>query len=154
MFLNLQALSNTKYIDVNSWSSKQGPPMNEARYDHGCATASYKDEVHVFVVGGTNENGYSDSMEVFNVMEEKWINDFQNTILPVPLYDLQVVPAHSPEYFVYTVGGADLNGNSISTIYGLNKNKQWEKIGDLKTKRFGHATVNYASNDIPKCQCK
>ena len=71
MFLNLQRSSNTKFIDVNSWSSKQGPPMNEARSYHGCATASYKGAVHVFVVGGRNENyDRLDSMEVFNVKEE------------------------------------------------------------------------------------
>ena len=67
---------------------------------------------------------------------------------------LQVVHANSPDFLVYVVGGADSNDDSVSTIYGLSKNKQWEKIGDLKTKRYWHATVNIASNDIPGCPSK
>ena len=127
--------------------------MNEARSSHGCATASYNGAVHVFVVGGFkgNYNERFDSMEVFNVMEERWIDDFRSTKLPVPLSTLQVVHAHSPDFLVYAVGGMDSNGNTVSTIHGLNKDKQWEKIGDLKTKRESHSTVNIGSNPI-HCQ--
>ena len=153
MFLNLQISRNTKYIDMNGWNSKQGPPLNEARRYHGCATASYKGAVHVFVVGGYNGNRL-DSMEVFNVKEERWIEDFRSTKLPVPLDSLQVVQAHSPDFLVYAVGGVSNDILVVSTIYGLSRNKQWEKIGDLKTKRYWHATVNIASNDIPGCPSK
>ena len=153
MFLNLQRSSNTKFIDVNSWSSKQGPSMNEARINHGCATASYKGAVHVFVVGGYNRN-YLDSMEVFNVKEERWIEDFRSTKLPVPLYGLQIVQANSPDFLVYAVGGIDSKYDPVSTIYGLNKNKQWEKIGNLGTERYDHATINSGLNAIPGCPSK
>ena len=153
MFLNLQALSNTYFLDVNNWNSKQGPPLNEARYGHDCATASYNGDVHVFVVGGRrNSDDYLDSMEVFNVMEERWIEDFRSTKLPVPLDSLQVVEGNSPDFLVYVVGG-DSNDVPIPTIYGLSKNKQWEKIGDLKTKRYSHATINIGQYEI-HCQSK
>ena len=154
-FFDLKYSSNTKYIDVNNWSSKQGPPMNEAKRDHGCATASYKGAAHVFVVGGYNGNYESlDSMEVFNVTEERWIDDFRSTKLPFPLAYLQVVHANSPDFLVYAVGGRDSNLSPVSTIYGLNKHKQWKKIGDLKTKRNTHATINSGLNAIPGCPSK
>ena len=123
---------------MNDGNSVHGPPMNEARYRHGCATAYYNGSDHVFVVGGYGpwgEGGYSifDSMEVFNVNEGKWINAFQSANLPVPLANLQVVEAKSPNYFVYAVGGLKkfTVDSSVSTIYGLNYRKQWEKIGLL-----------------------
>ena len=127
--------------------------MNKSRRLHGCATASYKGSVHVFVVGGWNGNKL-DSMEVFNVKEERWIDDFRNSKLPVPLSGLQVVRANSPNFLVYAVGGQDFNYKTVSTIYGLNNKKQWEKIGDLNTKRYSHATVNVGSNEIQGCQSK
>ena len=152
MFLNLQWSRNTHYLNVNNWKSKQGPPMNEVRRLHGCATASYKGVAHVFVVGGYNGNKL-DSMEVFNVKDKRWIDDFRSTKLTVPLTRLQVVHANSPDFLVYAVGGRDSNYDPVSTIYGLRKNKQWEKIGDLKTKRSNHATINIETNPIP-CQSK
>lgn len=135
--------------------SAQGPFMNEARFAHGCATASYNGSLHVFVVGGKQkgENRLS-SMEVFNINEERWIDDFRSSNLPVPLSHFQVVQANSPKYFVYAVGGrAPNHPNQVSTIYGLNYSKQWEKIGDLESKRYSHATINIGSHDIPDCQC-
>ena len=141
---------------MNHGNSVRGPPMKEARYVHGCATAHYNGSDHVFVVGGHGcmvEGGYSkcDSMEVFNVNEGKWIDAFQSANLPVPLAFPQVVETKSPNYFVYAVGGLGKNVG-VSTIYGLNYSKQWEKIGNLATPRFWHSTINMGSSDIPGCQ--
>ena len=130
--------------------------MYFARFGHGCATTSYRGSVHVFVVGG-KESGYLglDSMEVFSINEERWINDFYLKRLPEPLYFLQVVEAHSPDFLVYTVGGYDSGYNSpVSTMYGLTNNKRWVEIGDLKTRRSQHATISVESNDFQGCQSK
>lgn len=143
---------------MNDGNSVHGPPMNEARINHGCATANYKGSDHVFVVGGDGprgEVGYStfDSLEVFNVNKGKWINAFRSANLPVPLASLQVVEAKSPNYLVYAVGGLGFEG-IVSTIYGLNYSKQWEKIGNLANIRCAHTTINMGSSDIPGCQGK
>ena len=139
---------------MNHGNSVRGPPMKEARYVHGCATAHYNGSDHVFVVGGEGHWGSKfDSIEVFNVNEGKWIDAFRSANLPVPLAFPQVVEANSANYFVYAVGGRG-NLGGVSTIYGLNYSKQWEKIGNLATKRFYHTTINMGSNDIPGCQGK
>ena len=127
--------------------------MNTARRLHGCATASYNGSLHVFVVGGIHVK-FLDTIEVFNVNKEKWINDFRATKLPQPLEGHQVVQASSPKFFVYAVGGSNISYSS-STIYGLNSSKEWERIGDLDTERYFHATINIGPrNSIPGCKGK
>ena len=139
---------------MNNGNSVHGPPMNEARINHGCATANYNGSDHVFVVGGMGDRiPELDSMEVFNVNEGKWIDAFRSANLPVPLSFPQVVEANSPNYIVYAVGGYGPYG-SVSTIYGLNYSKQWEKIGNLDIVRSSHATINIKSDEIQGCQSK
>ena len=127
--------------------------MNTARRLHGCATASYNGSLHVFVVGGIHVK-FLDTIEVFNVNKEKWIDVFRSTKLLFPLAGHQVVRASSPNFFVYAVGGWNTS-SSLSTIYGLDRSKQWKKIGDLDTERYFHATINIGPrNSIPGCKGK
>ena len=122
--------------------------MNQARYWHGCATTSYKGIKSVFAVGGYDENyNKLDSFEILNVKENKWTS--QSSKLPKKLYGLQVVPANSPQYLLYVVGGADENWNPQSEIYGLTKNLKWEKLGNLSIGRYSHASVSIKLEDIP-----
>ena len=153
----LQISNRTTFLNTNTWDSVPGPPMNTARSLHGCATASYNGSLHVFVVGGMNDSSDNhapslDTIEVFNVNKEKWIKDFRTTKLPQPLEGHQVVQASSPNFFVYAVGGSNQGVTFSSTIYGLDRSKQWEKIGDLDTERYFHATINIGQrNSIPDC---
>ena len=123
--------------------------MNRARQNHGCSVANFKGSLTVFVVGGWNGNDYIDSVEVFNVKDDKW-KTFSSK-LPVPLYDLQVVPARCLKYHMYAVGGIGDWGVK-TTIYGLNKNEEWEHVDDLQHARQKHSTINMQLKDIPGCQ--
>ena len=51
-----------------------GPKMKTHRWLHGCVTIKFKNEVHVIVAGGYNENGVTRSTELWNSNTSEWIH--------------------------------------------------------------------------------
>ena len=122
--------------------------MNQARYRHGCATSTIKEEQEIIVVGGEDENDNSiNSFETFNAKENKWTQ--HSSKLPTALSNLQLVHANSPEYLVYAIGGRDESYNAQATIYGLRTNMEWTPVGNLNSKRSNHASINVLLDHIP-----
>ena len=122
--------------------------MNQARYRHGCATLTIKEEQQIIVAGGLDENQNSlNSFEIFNAKENKWTQ--HSSKLPTALRSLQVIHANSPEYLVYAIGGINERNNDQATIYGLRTNMEWTLVGNLISKRSSHASVNVLLDHIP-----
>ena len=122
--------------------------MRQARYNHGCATSTIKEEQEIIVVGGKDENDNEiNSFETFNAKENKWTQ--HSSKLPMALSNLQLVHANSPEYLVYAIGGRDERYNDQATIYGLRTNMEWTLVGNLISKRSSHASVNVLLDHIP-----
>ena len=139
----------TKILNIQHWEFTEGPPMNEAREYHGCTTTTINGIKTVLVVGGHN-NGYDvNTMEVYDPSKNEWT--LHSSLLPTPLRLLQVVPSRSLKYSAYVIGGWG-NGHSQTAIYGLNRNQEWELVGNLKQKRNFHASLNLRKNDIPGCK--
>ena len=105
--------------------------MNELRYYHGCTTTTIAGLKTVLVVGGFGNNGYLNTMEVYDPSKNEWTR--HSSLLPIPLYGLPVVPSRSLKYSSYVIGGYG-NGDRQTTIYGLNRNQEWKLVGNLKQK--------------------
>ena len=122
--------------------------MNEIRRWHGCTTTTSGNSKVVLVVGGYDENNYLDTMEMYDPLKNEW--KLKSTRLPLPLYGLQVVNSHSLNYLAYAIGG-DGNVDYQTAIYGLSRTEKWELVGNLKQKRYIHASLNIKNNDFPGC---
>ena len=122
--------------------------MNEVRKDHGCAATIFGTSKVALVVGGNNRNGFLDTMEMYDSNE--WT--LHSTRLPLPRFYLQIVNSYSLNYLVYAIGGYGRPGDVQGEIYGLNKTEKWELVGNMKQKRYMHASLNIKSNDFPICK--
>ena len=126
--------------------------MNQARYFHGCATLTIKEEQQIIVAGGSDENRNPlNSFEIFDAKKNKWTQ--HSSKLPTALKSSQVIHANSPEYLVYAIGGEregeDESNYAQATIYGLRTNMNWTLVGNLISKRGWHASVNVLLDHIP-----
>ena len=123
--------------------------MNEVRRYPRCTTTTINGLKIVLVVGGMGNNGFLNTMEVYDPSKNEWT--LHSSLLPIPLFGLQVVPSRSLKYSAYVIGGYG-NGESQKAIYGLNKNQEWELVGNLKQKRNSHSSLNLLKDDIPGCK--
>ena len=126
--------------------------MNEIRQSHGCTTTYLDNSKVVLVVGGYDENNYLDTMEMYDPLKNEW--KVHSTRLPLPLQGLQVVNSHSLNRLAYAIGGFGFGGSQVGSqtaIYGLSRTEKWELVGNLKQKRYYHASLNIKSNEFQVC---
>ena len=122
---------------------KQGPSLNTAREDHGCARLR---DGSIIVVGGSR-NGYLKSTEILEVGDHEWKNgpDLKEEII-----SNKVVKSNRKDYIAYSIGGYH---PASSKIYGLNVDRnEWQLVDNLNEPRYHGSAVNVPSNLIPLCK--
>lgn len=122
--------------------------MNHARYYHGCAfvPSTEKSEDQVVVVGGFQGGPTVESLSTNN--EKVW-RPKENVPLPGLVWHA-VTNAISPNYLLFTVGDG-FSGAGSGAIYGLTHSNKWELVGNLRSKRYFHTSLNLPRKDIPDC---
>ena len=131
--------------------------MNEAREGHGCTTTTINGLKTVLVVGGRDQYLTPlKTMELYDTSTNEW--KIHSWFLPNELEDLQVLHSRSLKYFAYLIGGYyqwdydKPESRAQSAIYGWNRKLKWELVGNLKQKRYAHASLNLRKNDLPGCK--
>jgi len=124
---------------------KEGPSLNTARVDHGCARLR---DGSIIVVGGW-KNDFLKSTEILEVGDHEWKN---SPDLKEAVYYNEVVKSNKKHYIAYSIGGRTKGGKLSSTIYGLNVDRnEWQLLGNLNQPRHSGSAVNVPSNLIPWC---
>ena len=133
---------------------KQGPSLNTAREDHGCARLRDGSILvaggwGVQIVGGANKLGNFKSTEILEVGDHEWKN---GPDLKEGVKLNKVVKSNGKDYIAYSIGGWEY-GRASSKIYGLNVDKnEWQLVDNLNEPRYKGSAVNVPSNLIPWCK--
>ena len=135
------------FLNINSWSFTDGPPMKEVKHSHSCITTFLGSSKVVLVAGGYNGNENLDTVELYDPLKNKWT--LHSAKLPLPLQGLQMVNSHSLNYLVYVIGG--FGNSNQKTIYGFSRTEKWKLVGNLNEKYRSHASLNIRTNDILGC---
>ena len=128
------------------WSD--GPTMEHKRYDHACTTISGNKDLTggVIVVGGEYSD---DSVEILEFGSDRWKTVGKSPL--ANLYGNTVIQASSPEYILYSVGGAVGYSDYVKGIYGLTHSYTWTLVGNLTYPRSSHTSLNLKQEEIPQC---
>ena len=130
---------------------KRGPPLNKARYWHGCARI--KDD-SIIVVGGRNDivgnNDYLKSTEILRIGDLKWTN---GPDLKEGVRLNKVIESNGEDYIAYSMAGNTAYIDHSDKMYGLRSDRtEWELIDLMNAyHRFG-SVVNVPLKSIPWCE--
>ena len=129
---------------TRKWSI--GPEMNNTRHAHGCTTipSTEQNNAQIIVVGGLLAES---TVEILDVSSRSWFH-----VEKIPLENLKynsLTASNSPEYKLYSIGGAYSRNFFGQAIYGLTCSNTWVHVGNLTYGRNSHTSLNVAKQGNP-----
>ena len=130
--------------------------MNQARYNHACATLRDEDGIitTIVVAGGylgyiSGVHRYLRTVELLTVGNRTFTTKCDD--LPQLIYYGAVVAANPRDKstLAYFVGG--YNSINLSSIYALSRNLTWTDAGNLKQARRQHVALAPPPGFLPGC---
>ena len=144
------AVASTYFIDIESETRSMGPPLNSARFFHGCAELVLNGKTYILAAGGTWGGRFSDirSTEILDKDQPQngWITGDQFN-LPFNNFEwyLHQMVSSSDKKSVFGLGGYNDLNREVNNIYefactGQDLDScQWKDTNStMKYKRRGH----------------
>lgn len=123
--------------DLTTQQQKNDITMAHSVGTYACLTAN---DAFLFVLGGIGNGGYVDTVQIYNILESRWMSSIQNMNSPRGGGCL----ATPNQLHVWSFGGRSAGDIKVKTVevYDINQNT-WQNSNDLQLVTEGAVSVFY-----------